>query len=381
MELTKIDYKEVNAKLYHSDNVTGMYESLEPESIDLTVTSIPFGSLFSYSGRGEDIGNNSDGVEMLETQFAVHLRFHIESLFRAMKPGCNVCIHIQQLLSYKNEHGFMGRRDFRGALVEMMTKGGFNWIGEVVIPKNPQIIAQRLKLHSLMFVTGKRNARQLAPAVNDYVMIFQKPGQAEKLKAIEEDTYKQKFHSDDDMFGIDCEIDIAEKSDNGVTKENWINWASGLWQNENKELRHGAVTELGLSAVHKENFQLEGYKEAFETAVKFDWLATGYWNDIKETDVLDAFKAARDDKDEKHVCPLQLEVIRRLIKLYSAQGETILDPFMGIGSTAWVALEQGRNAVGYELKDSYYQISVKNLNKLTGILNTRELNLFSEVEL
>lgn len=162
-----------------------------------------------------------------------------------------------------------------------------------MIPKNPQVIAQRQKLHSLLFVTGRRDARQLAPAVNDYVMVFQKPGEAPPVPALK---------GDDNPGGW-------------ITTEEWISWAHGVW------------------------------------------------TDIRETDVLEGWQAGRDDDDEKHVCPLQLEVIRRCIRLYSNPGELVLDPFMGIGSTAWVALEQGRDCVGFELKESYHRLAVRNVER------------------
>jgi len=284
----------MTATIYNEDCIVGMAEHLEPESIDLCVTSIPFGALFMYSGKPEDIGNNHDGIDMEASHFGLHMRFFIEQLFRVMKPGCNACIHIQQLLTTKVQHGYMGRRDFRGSIVEQFSKGGFEWKGEFVIPKNPQVIAQRLKLHSLMFITGKRNGRDLAPAVNDYVMIFQKPGEAEP---------------------VPCIYDRNTNPAGWLTTNEWIRDAHGVW------------------------------------------------TDIRGTDVLEGWKGVREQDDEKHVCPLQLEVIRRLVKLYSNPGEVVLDPFVGIGSTGFVAVEQGRQAIGFELKESYHRQAVRNIEK------------------
>lgn len=297
--------------IYNEDCIAGMASRLAPESIDLMVSSIPFGALFMYSGKTEDIGNNPDGVDMAASEFGLHMRFFVEQLFRVMKPGRNVCVHIQQLLRYVNQHGYMGRRDFRGAVVDIFAKGGLEWIGEVVIPKNPQVIAQRLSLHSLMFVTGKRDATKLAPAVNDYVMIFQKPGQADPP--------------------VRCLRDGDINPQGWVTAEDWIKWASGVW------------------------------------------------DDIRETDVLDGWKSARETDEEKHVCPLQLEVIRRCIRLYTNPGELVMDPFIGIGSTAYVAVEQGRRAVGFELKESYYGLGIRNLEKQAReIQEEREQDLFAK---
>jgi hypothetical protein len=186
--------------------------------------------------------------------FGLHMRFFIEQLHRVMRPGCNVCIHIQQLLTYKVQHGYMGRRDFRGAVVDLFSAGGFDWKGEVAIPKNPQAMAQRLKLHSLMFATGYRDARQLAPAVNDYVMIFQKPGEAAPVPAL---ARRGEYESDDadEEIGNEQPTPLkAGQASGWVTTEEWIKWASGVW------------------------------------------------SDIQETDVLDGYRSAREEDDERHVC-------------------------------------------------------------------------------
>jgi DNA modification methylase len=281
--------------VYNEDCIAAIPERLEPESVDLTVTSIPFGSLFMYSGKTEDVGNNHDGVDMVASMFGLHLRFFCEQLFAVTRPGTNACIHIQQLLTYRIQHGYMGRRDFRGAVIDIFEAAGFEWKGEFVISKNPQAIAQRQKLHSLLFITGKRDARQLAPAVNDYVLIFQRPGEAPPVPAV---------------------YDANENPGGWVKTDEWVRDAHGVW------------------------------------------------SDIREMDVLEGWKGGREEDDEKHVCPLQLTVIRRLVRLYSNPGELILDPFLGIGSTAYVALQEGRQAVGFELKESYYEIACKHLRRL-----------------
>ena len=288
----------IKVDLWNEDCISGMNQRLQPESIDLTVTSIPFEELFSYSGKLEDVANNGSTVNLREGRFALNLRFVIEQLHRVHKKGTNCCVHIQQLLSWKNQHGFIGRRDFRGAVIDLFAAGRFHFTGEFVISKNPQAMAQRLNLHSLMFITGKRNSTMLAPAPNDYVLIFQKSGE--------------------------CQNPVRAIYDREINPQGWI------------------TTD--------------------------EWIrdASGVWTDINEIDVLDGYRAAREHDEEKHVCPLQLTVIRRLIRLYtnpiSIQPDaTVLDPFMGIGSTAFVAVEENRNAIGFELKASYFDQSRRNV--------------------
>lgn len=241
------------------------------------------------------------------------MRFVVAELFRALAPGCNCCIHIQQLLAFKNQHGFSGRRDFRGSMVDVFGAAGFNWIGEFVIQKDPQRIANTLNLHSLQFKTGyARSGCDLAPCANDYVLIFQKPGEHPC-------PVRPLYHK--------------TKNPNGwVTTDDWIRDAHGIW------------------------------------------------TDIMTIDVIDQRGGAKDEKKEKHVCMLQLEVIKRCVQLYSnplsiQPDATVLDPFMGVGSTAYVCLggmspitkhylPEPRNVVGFELKTSYYKNALENLKKI-----------------
>lgn len=284
----------MDCRIWNEDAVTGMAARLGPESVDLAVTSIPFADLFSYSHKPEDLGNNEAGTDFVSSFFGLHTRFLAQQLHEVMKPGRNLCVHIQQLVTYRIQHGYMGRRDFRGAVVDLFEAGGFEWKGEFVIPKNPQAIAQRQKLHSLLFVTGRRNSADLAPAVNDYFLIFQRPGDTEvPVRALRGE----------------------DNPDGWVTTEEWIRWARGVW------------------------------------------------DDIQEIDVLEGWRSARSEDDEKHVCPLQLTPIRRLVRLYSNPRELVFDPFMGIGSVAVTALEQGRKAAGFELKESYHAQALANVEK------------------
>jgi len=287
MDMPKID-------IQFGDCIPGIAEHCPDESCDCLITSIPFGALFSYSHKTEDIGNNQDGIELHEGQFALHMRFAIEQFYRVLRPGSVACIHIQQLLMYKIQHGYMGMRDFRGAVITMFKNHGFQAHGEVAIPKNPQAVATRLKLHSLMFITGKKDSRRLAPAMNDYILFFKKPGDGEPVRGI--------YDKDINPGGW-------------FTTEDWIKWANGSW------------------------------------------------SDILEIDTLEGWRCAKESQEEKHVCPLQLEPVRRCIKIYTKPGDIVLEPFCGIGTVPYVCVEQGRGCVAFELKESYYRMSVANIKK------------------
>lgn len=264
-------------RMIHGDSIAKMAD-MEESSVDLSVFSPPFASLFTYSSESADMGNCS---EHAEEEFAIHFAHFARALLRVMKPGRVVALHLAQLIAFRARHGRKGLRDFRGKVIDSMEDEGFHFYGEFVIPKNPQAVAIRTKSERLQFSQFKRDSLESSPALNDYVLEFRKPG-------------KQ-----------------AVKVLNDVSNEEWINWASGVW------------------------------------------------TDINETDVL-THRAARSEEDEKHICPLQLSVIERIVRLWSNEGETVFTPFAGIGSEVYTAICQKRFGVGIELKAEYFKQAVNN---------------------
>lgn len=314
---------EPDIDIRYGDCIAGLHSLARDrgECVHLTVTSIPFEELFTYSGKTEDVGNNGSTVDIREGRFAINLRFFAEALLAATAPGCNACIHIQQLIAYINQHGFMGRRDFRGAVIDLFRASGWNYVGEWAIPKDPQEMARKLSLHSLQFRTGyARSSTLWAGAVNDFVLVFQKPGEV--------------LH---EVQPLDKEAGIEETGSGWLSRRDWIVWAKGVWEIDAFDVLDGAGSSR----------QLAKLKEA---------------------------------EHEKHVCPLQLEVIRRCVALYANPLERqpdvlVCDPFTGIGSTAWVCAGApsphtklvvpggARNFVGWELKESYHRAAVGNVER------------------
>lgn len=266
--------------LQHGDSIELMGQ-MEPESVDLSVFSPPFSSLFTYSSESADMGNCSDQAS---EEFNLHFIHFAERLFRVMKPGRVVALHLAQLVAFRARHGRKGIRDFRGDVVRIMEEAGFHYYGEFVIPKNPQAVAIRTKSERLQFSQFKRDSLESSPALNDYMLEFRKPG-------------KQ-----------------AVPVLNDVSNEEWIKWASGVW------------------------------------------------DDIRETDVL-SYQSARGEEDEKHICPLQLTVIERCVRLWSNPGEVVFSPFGGIGSEPHTAIMQRRIGWAIELKAEYFGQMVRNVER------------------
>lgn len=353
----QVEPEGVRADIHFGDCIAGMESKLADNSVHLTVTSIPFEELFTYSGKPEDVGNNGSTIDLREGRFALNLRFVIAQLLRVTAPGCNVCIHIQQLLAYKNQHGFAGRRDFRGAVIDLFRAAGFLFFGEVAIPKNPQAMAQRLSLHSLQFATGyRRTSTNWAPAPNDFVLIFQKPG--EVANPVRPLVYR------DNSFAV-----VHGASEFTINRALLPTLREAFYAAEKKSpLLYAKHLNEWATATLEKNPKLE--INPLGWMVPEDWVkwASGVWGDIDEFDIIDGARSGRDEGDEKHVCPLQLELIRRLVLLYSnpitiQPDVLVLDPFMGVGSTAAVCIETDRNVVGFELKESYHRVGLKNVER------------------
>jgi DNA modification methylase len=270
---------------------------IDENSIDLSVYSPPFADLYTYSASELDLGNSKNWDEFFE-----HYAFIIRELLRVTKPGRMTCVHVSDIAAMAMKDGFIGLRDFPGAVVAAYMEEGWMFFGRAIVTKNPQAQAIRTKAHGLLFATLRKDSSDSRPAILDQILIFKKPG--------------------------DNEVPILPVENGEIDNERWIDWAGGIW--------------------------------------------TG----ISESDTLQ-YTTARAVDDEKHICPLQLGTIERCIKLYSNPGETILTPFMGIGSEAYQALRFNRKAIGIELKESYFNIAVNNLKNAE---STYKNDLFSYIE-
>lgn len=264
-----------NYKAYLGDSCEVLRE-IEDESIDFSVFSPPFSSLYTYSNSERDLGNCAS-----DDEFLTHFKFIVDELLRVVKAGRLVAVHCMNLPTKKIVDGFIGIKDFRGDLIRLFQKSGFIYHSEVTIDKNPQIAAIRTKARGLMFVQMEKDSSESRMGLADYIVTFKKPGKS------------------------------TEPVKNDLTRDEWITFAHPVWY------------------------------------------------DIKETGTLQSQKF---DKDEKHICPLQLEVIERCVRLWSNKGDTVLSPFMGIGSEGYVSLQHERKFIGVELKNDYFKQALKNLD-------------------
>lgn len=284
---------------------------LPDQSVGHLITSVPFPAMYAYTNSERDIGNYDTVRDLCN-----HLFYVFEALLPKFKPGRIASIHLAQGVAHMNREGYIGLLDFRGPLIEMMMRAGWIFHGERTIEKDPQTERARNQTHGLLFKTVATDAAALRASVSDYLIDFRAPGEeTEPIAALlaSKSTGCMKY---------DC-------PDGWITEPMWINWASNVW-----------------------------YK--YRSGMK-------WWEGVNVTNVLGAkrntlgVRDARSEKDEKHLCELQLDVIERSIALHSNPGDLVCDPFSGIGSSGFQAILMGRRYVGGELKPEYWQASLKNL--------------------
>jgi DNA modification methylase len=256
-------------------------KEMATDSIDLSVYSPPFADLYTYTASDRDLGNCRDWDE-----FFAHYRFIIQEVLRVTKVGRLTCVHTSDIPAIGQKDGYIGVKDFPGAVIRAYEQEGWVFTGRCFVQKNPQAQAIRVKSKALLFVQMRKDSTDSRPALVDQVLLFKKPG--------------------------DNAIPVSPVANGELDNEKWIEWAHGIW--------------LG----------------------------------IHETETLQ-YSRARGADDEKHICPLQLGTIERCIKLYSNPGETVLTPFGGIGSEAYMALKLNRKAILIELKPEYFNVAIQNL--------------------
>jgi DNA modification methylase len=293
----KSDYmkREEKNEFYHLANgdSVDLIKEIETNSIDLSVFSPPFSTLFTYSDNIRDMGNCVDDDEFFE-----QTEFLLKELYRVMRPGRIVAVHTKDMAVYKNSSGYSGLWNFSGDYHKAMERAGFRYHSKITIWTDPVLEMQRTKTQRLLYKQVTSDSSYSGIGMPEYVTLFR------KWEGNEEDW-----------------IPITNITKNNFPLDTWQRWASPVWM------------------------------------------------DIMRTDVLSGHRDARAEDDEKHICPLQLGVIERIIALWSNEGDVVYDPFAGIGSTIWQAVKMKRYGKGSELKESYYDQSIKNLRNVIALRN------------
>lgn len=282
-------------KLYNDDCVN-VCSQLPDDCIDLTITSIPFANLYTYSDDPRDFSNVKDLDE-----FFAQMDYLIPELYRITRPGRIIALHLMQIPTFKGRDGAMGLIDFRGMVIKAFQKHGWTFHGEITVFKDPQIEATRTKSASILWNSYKKFAEITRTGMPDYVVLMQKVEREDEWIHVTHDNIDDEFHQ-------------------------WTRFASPCW------------------GIGKESPK------------------------VSRTNVLNT-KVAREKKDEKHMTPLQLDLIEHLIKWYTNENEVVFAPFGGVMSVPYSAIKLNRNAIACEIKKSYFETGQKFIRDLEMSMN------------
>lgn len=286
-----------NWTAYHGDCVD-VLRQLPDASIDFSVYSPPFGNLFIYSNSAADMGNCANDGE-----FAEHYAYEVAEKFRVTKPGRLTAVHCSDLPMRAWIDGEVGIKDFSGDIVRIHQAAGWVLHSKITIWKCPVVEMTRTKAIGLVYGQLVKDSAKSRTGMPDYLLVFRKPGV--NAEPIQHD------------MGADTARRLGREARrvpgaHQIPLEMWQEWASPVWMtiNQTRTLNTSAAIEMG---------------------------------------------------DERHLCPLQLDVIERALHLWSNPGDVVLSPFMGIGSEGYMAMKARRRFIGTELKETYWKQACRNL--------------------
>ena len=309
--------------IYNSDSML-VLPKLPATSIDLSIYSPPFAGLYQYSSSERDFSNCESKEQFLE-----QYEYMIVEMARITKPGRINAVHCTDV--FDNSCRLW---DFPHEVIRLHEKHGFQYRNRITIWKEPLKVRMRTMVKSLMHKLIVEDSTQCFTAMPDYVLVFTRKGDNE-VPVVHPQGLKRYFGSTPILPNI---------------LRAWNNANETTW-NEDQ------LWDYLQTAFHDH----EDPKSNKLSHYIWQRYASSVWDDIRIDNVL-PFRDGKDPDDEKHVHPLQLDVIDRLVELYSNPGETVFTPFMGVGSEVYSPVSLGRKAIGIELKDSYFKQAVLNLS-------------------
>lgn len=283
--------------------------TLPDGSIHLSLYSPPFAGLYQYTSSERDLSNCRDYDE-----FMGHYEYVVRELHRLTMPGRVTAVHCMDIPRSNTGKGD-SLMDFPGDIIRLHEKVGFRYVARYHVWKEPLTVRNRTMTKALAHRTIVEDSAKCTVASADYLLVFRREG------------------------------------DNPVPIEH----PNGLLEYAGaRKIPHDLQRYRGWTGKQTENRYSHWIWRQY---------ASAFWDDVRLDRVL-PFREARDDEDEKHVHPLQLDVIERALVLWSNPGENVLTPFMGVGSEVYAAARLGRRGIGMELKPSYYRQAVRNLASL-----------------
>lgn len=302
--------------IYNSDNLE-ILPVMAANSIDLSIYSPPFCGLYQYSSDPRDMSNCESREQFLE-----QYEFMVAQMARITKPGRINAVHCTDV--FDNSCRLW---DFPHEIIRLHEKYGFQYRNRITVWKEPLKVRMRTMVKSLMHKLIVEDSTQCFTAMPDYVLVFTKKGD-NSVPVTHAQGLKRYFGETPILPNILRAFNNANESKFTETE---------LWEY--------------LKTTYADHTDPKSNKLSHYIWQRY---ASSVWDDIRIDNVL-PFRDSREEDDEKHVHPLQLDVIDRLVEMYSNPGEVVLTPFMGVGSEVYSAVSLGRKAIGIELKDSYFK--------------------------
>ena len=280
--------------------------TLPDGSVHLSIYSPPFAGLYRYSSSERDLSNSRDYPE-----FFAHYEFVVHELSRLTMPGRMTAVHCMDVPSGNTGHDHL--MDFPGDIIRLHSKLGFDYVARYHVWKEPLTVRNRTMAKSLAHKQIVEDSSRCTVATADYLLVFRRKG--------------------DNQTPIEHPVGLLDYAGERQPPADLLHYRGWTGKQTENRFSHWIWRQY----------------------------ASAFWDDVRLDRVL-PYKPARDAEDEKHVHPLQLDVIDRALVLWSNSGETVLTPFMGVGSEVYASVMAGRRAIGIELKASYYRQAVKNLS-------------------
>lgn len=308
--------------IYNSDCME-VLPTLPDESIDLSIYSPPFAGLYNYSSSERDFSNCESKEQFLE-----QYDYLVGEIARVTKPGRITAVHCTDV--FDNACRLW---DFPHEIIRIHEKHGFQYRNRITIWKEPLKVRMRTMVKSLMHKLIVEDSTQCFTAMPDYVLILTKKG--------------------DNAVPVTHPCGLNKYFGETPILPNILQ----AWNNANESELTADQLWATLNQMYSDHDDPKSNKLSHYIWQRY---ASSVWDDIRIDNVL-PFRDSKEEDDEKHVHPLQLDVIDRLVEMYSNPGEVILTPFMGVGSEVYSPVSLGRKAIGIELKDSYFKQARINL--------------------
>jgi DNA modification methylase len=297
--------------------------TIPDNSVDLSIYSPPFAGLYNYSSSERDFSNCED-----KEQFLDQYEFLIAEMSRVTKPGRITAVHCTDV--FDNACRLW---DFPHEIIRIHEKYGFQYRNRITVWKEPLKVRMRTMVKSLMHKLIVEDSTQCFTAMPDYVLILTKKG--------------------DNDVPVTHPCGLKKYFGETPILPNILQ----AWNNANDSKLTAEQLWDTLNTMYQDHADPKSNKLSHYIWQRY---ASSVWDDIRIDNVL-PFRDSREEDDEKHVHPLQLDVIDRLVEMYSNPGEVVFTPFMGVGSEVYSPVSLGRKAIGIELKDSYFKQASINL--------------------